>query len=104
MQQSNQRTQSGLGAVSALRALDPGVDRETWVRILMAAKAAGISLEEAIEWSSRADNFDGAGSVKTVWKSLQAEGGIGAGTLFHLAREAGWAAGSPALTQQEVDR
>lgn len=102
MQQSNQRTHSGLDAVSALRALDPGVDRATWVRILMAAKAADISLDEAIEWSSRADNFNGAGAVKSVWKSLQAEGGISAGTLFHLAREAGWAAGSPALTQRRT--
>ena len=102
MRQSKQRTHSGFDAVSALRALDPGVDREKWVRMLMAAKAAGILLEEAIEWSSGANNFDGPGAVKTVWKSLQAEGGISAGTLFHLAREAGWAAGSPALTQRRT--
>ena len=102
MQQSNQRTHSGLDAVSALRALDPGVDRETWVRILMAAKAADISVDEAIEWSSRAENFDGAGTVKNVWKSLHTKGGISAGTLFHLAREAGWAARSPALAQRRT--
>ncbi|MBK6865984.1 MAG: PriCT-2 domain-containing protein [Ideonella sp.] len=97
MQHQSQRSHSGFDASSALRALDPGVHREAWIRILTAAKAAGISLDEAIDWSSPAANFEGASTVKAVWKSIKADGGIRAGTLYYLAREVGWTAAEPTL-------
>ncbi len=45
-------------ALSALRAIDPGCDRETWVKVLAAAKDAGISFDDASDWSAGAPSYD----------------------------------------------
>lgn len=76
-------------ARSALFFLDPGIDRASWVRVGMAAKAAGLPCDDFTEWSERADNFGGGKDCRDVWNSFKA-GGIGAGTLFQMARDAGW--------------
>lgn len=47
-------------ARQALYHLSPQCARERWVRILMAAKAAGIDGGTAHEWSAQADNYKGA--------------------------------------------
>jgi putative DNA primase/helicase len=77
-------------ALSALNALDPGVERDEWVRLGMAAMAAGLSFEDWHEWSSSAGNYKSEADCRAVWRSLK-DGGIGAGTLFAAARSAGWA-------------
>lgn len=77
-------------ARAALQCLDPGTDRETWVRLLMAAKAAGIGEDDAIGWSANAPNFGGERDVRSVWRSIKPEGGVSAGTLYAMARAAGW--------------
>ena len=74
---------------SALKSLDPGANRETWVRIGMAAKAAGLPLEDFIGWSSQAVNFVSEKDCQTNWESFD-DGPIAAGTLFHMAFSAGW--------------
>lgn len=76
-------------AHNALQALDPGTDRETWVRIGMAAKAAGLSLDDFTGWSSQAANFAGERDCATVWRSFS-DGPVKAGTLFSMAFAAGW--------------
>lgn len=75
-------------ALSALYSLDPGVPREEWVRIAMAAKAAGVTFEEFNAWSSAAHNYDSEADVNSVWKSIT-DGAIKAGTLHAMARAAG---------------
>lgn len=77
-------------AREALQFLDPGTDRESWVRVLMAGKAAGLSEDDAVSWSANAPNFKSERDVASVWRSIKPEGGIGAGTLIHMARAAGW--------------
>lgn len=77
-------------ALDALQAIDPGCARETWVRIGMAAKVAGIDFDDFDRWSSRADNYKGTKDVRTLWRSLGQKGGTGPETLFHFALEAGW--------------
>jgi len=79
-----------LRALSALQSIDPGNDRETWVRAGMAAKAASLTLEDFTTWSERGANFKGPKDCATVWRSIRQDGGIGAGTLFEMARAAGW--------------
>jgi len=37
-----------------------------------------------------AGNYGGGVNTRTTWKSAKPDGGINAGTLFHLAREVGW--------------
>lgn len=77
-------------ARAALNALDAGCDRETWVRVCMAAKAAGLDEADFIAWSENAANFDSKRDCRSVWRSIREDGGIKAGTLFALARENGW--------------
>ena len=79
-------------AKAALQFLDPGSDRETWVRVLMAAKAAGVDESAAVAWSAAGPNFIGERDVRSVWRSIRADGGIGPGTLYGMARAAGWKA------------
>jgi hypothetical protein len=77
-------------ARAALQFLDPGTDRQSWLRVLMSGKAAGLSDDELITWSANAPNFKSDREVSSVLRSIRPEGGIGTGTLFHLARAAGW--------------
>lgn len=79
-------------ARSALWSLDPSVDRTGWVRIGCAAKAAGLALEDFTDWSATGGNYQGPRDVRNAWTSFKEDraGGVNAGTLFHLAREAGW--------------
>jgi hypothetical protein len=54
-------------ALSALHALDPGCAREQWVCIGMAAKAAGLSLEDFTNWSADAANYAGERDCAPPW-------------------------------------
>lgn len=81
-------------ARSALHYMDAGCDGQRWVRIGMAAKAAGLTLEDFDAWSAMADNYGGQADTRTRWRSFRDDGGITAATLFHLAREDGWREGA----------
>lgn len=75
----------------ALDHLDPNMDRETWVRVGMALKAhlgqEGLTLFDA--WSQGGHSYRRRDLLDT-WKSLSGSGGVGIGSLFHLARENGY--------------
>lgn len=77
-------------ARSALFAIDPGCPRDEWVKTAMGAKAAGLTCEDFIEWSETAGNFASESDCLSVWRSIREGGGIGPGTLFAMARAAGW--------------
>lgn len=77
-------------ARSALFAIDAGGPRDEWVRLGMSAKSAGLTFDDFLAWSERAPNYSGEADCRCVWRSFEASGGIGAGTLFARAREAGW--------------
>ena len=77
-------------ARDALHHCNPGQPRREWVRILAAAKAAGLSFDDVLSWSASAPNFGGPRDVVTAWRGIRADGAIGAGTLYHEARAAGW--------------
>jgi len=76
-------------ARSALWSLDPGTDRDTWVRHAMSAKAAGIDFEEFHNWSAGAGNYRNEAECRTVWNSIK-EGAITAASLFRAALANGW--------------
>jgi putative DNA primase/helicase len=69
----------------------PATDRDTWVRMAMAVKAKlgeeGFDLWDS--WSQQADSYN-AKDAQDVWRSLKANGGVTAGTLFHEAKAHGW--------------
>lgn len=76
-------------AVAALNHLDPSCDRERWVRIGMAAKAAGLQFEDFLNWSKDGENYLNEKDCRSAWKSFK-DGAIKGATLFHLAKENGW--------------
>jgi putative DNA primase/helicase len=90
-------------ARSALFAIDAGCAREDWVRIGMAAKAAGVSLQDWLDWCATGANYGGEHDARKAWNSFKAEGGIGAGTLFLMAKEAGWRDEAAAFNNTQGD-
>ena len=77
-----------LRARAALHHLDSGCDRETWVKIGMAAKAAGLEFSDFLLWSKDAPNFKDRADCKAVWNSFK-PGTVTAATLFKMAKYAG---------------
>lgn len=75
-------------ARAALAAIPANISREDWVRVGMAAHAAGLGFEDFNEWSSQADNYT-AQDCRDTWRSFQ-PGAIKAGTLYYLAKQHGW--------------
>lgn len=75
----------------ALDFLPADCDRDTWVRIGMAINAAlgdsGFALWD--EWSQGADSYREA-DARAAWRSFRADGKVQAGSLFHLAKAAGY--------------
>ena len=77
-------------AHDALHFLDAGCDRDTWHKIGRAAIAAGVTVDTLDAWSSSAGNYTGTRDVQAAFRTIKADGGTGAGTLFLMARDAGW--------------
>jgi hypothetical protein len=65
----------------------PAHDRDTWLRMGMAIKSelgeGGFSLWD--EWSRTADNYK-SGDARDVWRSIEPNGGVTIGSLFHEAK------------------
>ncbi|CAG4908380.1 DUF927 domain-containing protein [Paraburkholderia saeva] len=76
---------------AAISSVPPDVPREVWYRIAAALKSemgdAGFDLFDA--WSRGFDGY-AASDVKDTWRSLSVSGGIGIGTLFHIAAQHGF--------------
>jgi putative DNA primase/helicase len=77
-------------AYNALQLIDPGCSRNDWIKVLAAAKAAGLDVADAIAWSSTAPNFKNERDVVSAWRSINIDGPVKAGTLFHVALANGW--------------
>jgi putative DNA primase/helicase len=76
-------------ARSALYAIPPNLPRSEWVNVAMAAHAAGLPVEDFIEWSRPAPSFN-LQACKAVWRSIKAGRGVGEGTLYRVAAAHGW--------------
>lgn len=83
----------------ALGALDPDCSYEEWLQIGMALKSGldddGFGLWD--EWSARGRKYQ-PGEPERKWGSFR-RSGVGLGTLFHRALEAGWAGKRDALAE-----
>ncbi|MCC7000884.1 MAG: PriCT-2 domain-containing protein, partial [Gemmatimonadaceae bacterium] len=77
----------------------PADDRDLWVRIAMAVKAAlgedGFDLWDT--WSRRSERYR-APDALTTWRSIHPDGGVTIGTLFFEAREHGDCSSKTAAT------
>ncbi|ACB34454.1 hypothetical protein Lcho_2188 [Leptothrix cholodnii SP-6] len=77
-------------AHDALRAIDPGCSRDDWHKIGRAALAAGLSVDDLVEWSASAPNFKSERDVRAAFRTVNTAGGTGPGTLWKAAIDAGW--------------
>jgi hypothetical protein len=84
-------------ARAALWAIPADLARDDWVRVGMAAHAAGLSFDTFDQWSAQAGNYD-ARAARDTWRSFKHGKGIGPGTLFSMAADHGYRA---AKTPQE---
>ena len=88
-------------ARDALHAIPPDLPRDEWVRVGMAAQAAGVGFDAFDAWSAQAGNYDSRASRDT-WRSFKPGKGVGAGTLYRVAAEHGWRMGETKPQQRPV--
>jgi RecA-family ATPase len=77
-------------ALDALRHLSSDCPRDHWVRLVMAAKAAGVAVDDVRAWSAQAADRYNEREFDLTWRSISPDGAVGPGTLFGAARDAGW--------------
>ncbi len=77
--------------IAALDSISPDCSYDDWVRIGMALHEwepqAGLSIWDS--WSARGDKYV-AGEPDDKWDSFTSGGGVTLGTLFDMAKKAGW--------------
>jgi putative DNA primase/helicase len=77
---------------AALQYIPATLPRDDWARVGMAIKSEfpdDMGRDLFTEWSATAGSFD-AKAVADTWRSIKAGGGVGIGTLLHLAKENGF--------------
>ncbi|MEI8325001.1 MAG: AAA family ATPase, partial [Betaproteobacteria bacterium] len=74
---------------AALFSIPADLPRAEWVRAGMGAHAAGLGFDDFDQWSASAPSYN-AQACRATWRSFKADRGVGAGTLFAMAREHGW--------------
>jgi putative DNA primase/helicase len=77
---------------AALQFIPANLPRDEWVRVGMAIKSEfpdQTGLDLFTEWSETAEGYD-AKAIRSTWQSIKAGGGVGIGTLLHLAKESGF--------------
>ena len=77
---------------TALAHIPATLPRDEWARVAMAIKSEfpdGTGLDLFTEWSASADSYN-AKATRDTWRSVKAGGGVGIGTVLHLAKENGF--------------
>jgi putative DNA primase/helicase len=90
---------------SALQYVPANLSRDEWARVGMAIKsefADGTGLDLFTEWSETADGYD-LKATRSTWQSIKAGGGVGIGTLLHLAKENGYTLSQSDYTPAKPD-
>ena len=92
-------------ARDALHSIPPDLPRDEWVRVGMAAQAAGLDFDAFNDWSAGAGNYD-ARAVADTWRSFKPGKGVGPGTLYREAAGHGWrmGEGKPQQRPQQAPR
>jgi hypothetical protein len=92
----------------AMRHISPDCSRDEWVTVGMALHYVGTSTgheEHAFnvwnEWSTPSDKYPGERELRTQWRSFRADKAtkVRLGSLFRIAREAGWAGKMPDISK-----
>jgi putative DNA primase/helicase len=77
---------------SALAHIPANLPRDEWARVAMAIKSEfpdGTGLDLFADWSATGEGHD-TKATRSTWRSVKAGGGVGIGTLLHLAKEHGF--------------
>ena len=77
---------------AALQYVPANLPRDDWARVGMAIKSEfsdRTGLDLFTDWSATADGYDPK-ATRSTWQSIKAGGGVGIGTLLHLAKENGF--------------
>ena len=80
-------------------------DRDTWVQVGMAIKSelgdGGFDLWDS--WSRQSDRYKAA-DARAVWRSIKGRyNGVSIGSLYHLAKDYGWAGEAPVKTAPSAE-
>ena len=91
---------------SALETIPASCDRASWRNTVWSIASTGWQCAEMLAraWSMTAPDKYTEDEFNKVWRSFDKSGGLGLGTLFHYAEEAGWTPSisqSPALDQTQ---
>ena len=86
----------------------PADDRDTWLMVRLVLKSAygdaGFDMWDG--WSRQSDRYKVA-DVRAAWKSCKPLGRLTIATLYHMAKENGWAGQAPVMprpTPEEIHR
>lgn len=77
---------------AALTHIPPNLPRDDWARVAMAIKSEfpdDTGRDLFTDWSATADGYD-LKATRSTWQSIKAGGGVGIGTLLHLAKSNGF--------------
>lgn len=77
-------------ARTALQSIPPDLPRNEWHEIGRAAIAAGLTVDDVDSWSAKANNYKGRRDIEAAFRTVKPNGGTGAGTLFHCAKQYGF--------------
>ena len=75
-------------ARDALYSIPPDLPRDEWVKAGMGFHAAGGDFDTFDAWSAQAGNYR-TSDARDTWRSFKPGKGVGAGTLYGMAREHG---------------
>ncbi|WP_395055721.1 DUF927 domain-containing protein [Polaromonas sp.] len=90
---------------AALAYIPANLPRDDWARLGMAIKSEfpdGTGLDLFSDWSASAEGSD-TKATRSTWRSIKAGGGVGIGTLLHLAKEHGFELPKGAQTAAKPD-
>jgi hypothetical protein len=87
---------------NALYFIPADIERGTWLKIAQALKSSGEPFETSDEWSRDLSSYKSS-DCQSVWKSISPDVGIGAGTLFYIAKQHGYKPGDKRTSQILLD-
>lgn len=77
-------------ARAALAVIPANLPRDEWHEVGRAAIAAGLTVDDVDNWSESAENYKGRRDIEAAFRTVKPNGGTGAGTLFHHAKQYGF--------------
>ena len=90
---------------AALSHIPANLPRDEWAKLGMAIKSEfpdETGLDLFTEWSATAASFD-AKACRDTWRSIKAGGGVGIGTLLHMAKANGFHLPKPDQAPHQPD-